>query len=188
MDFTIHDYVAEHHKVFANLNYAEINNAISILRSAIISNKRVCVCGNGGSAATASHLITDLNKMIFHHTGKQFNGICLSDNNGLITAYANDYSYDDIFSEQVKNLMNRGDLLIVISGSGNSKNVVKAISVAHELGVETLGIIGFDGGQVKKHANHRIWIDCNDMQLCEDIQLSIVHMFMKSLCKQAIDV
>jgi D-sedoheptulose 7-phosphate isomerase len=119
-------------------------------------------------------------------TGKQFKGICLSDNTGLITAYANDLSYDDIYSEQVKNLMKEGDLLIIVSGSGNSENVVRAIDVANDLGCETLAICGYDGGKVKKIARHSLHIKSFDMQLCEDAHFMFGHMVMKRLCGDSI--
>jgi D-sedoheptulose 7-phosphate isomerase len=119
-------------------------------------------------------------------TGKQFKGICLSDNTGLITAYANDLSYDDIYSEQVKNLMKEGDLLIIVSGSGNSENVVRAIDVANDLGCETLAICGYDGGKVKKIAKHSLHIKSFDMQLCEDAHFMFGHMVMKRLCGDSI--
>ena len=110
----------------------------------------------------------------------------MSDNTGLITAYANDLSYDDIYSEQVKNLMKEGDLLIIVSGSGNSENVVRAIDVANDLGCETLAICGYDGGKVKKIAKHSLHIKSFDMQLCEDAHFMFGHMVMKRLCGDSI--
>ena len=94
--------------------------------------------------------------MVYAHTGLKFNGICLSDNIGLITAYSNDLSYNEVFSEQVKNLLNEGDLLITLSGSGNSENVLKATNTANEMNINTLAICGFDGGKLKKYLKIRL--------------------------------
>ena len=168
--------------VIQNLDQKEIQNANTLIRNTIKKEKRVAVCGNGGSAVAASHYITDWNKMVYAHTGLKFNGICLSDNIGLITAYSNDLSYDEVFSEQVKNLLHEGDLLITLSGSGNSKNVVKATVIAKEMHVDTLAICGYDGGRLKEVSDHSVWIRSNDMQLCEDAHTVFGHMVMKSLC------
>ena len=150
MKFSIENYINQHNLVIKNLNHEEVENAIKLIKKTIEEEKRVAVCGNGGSAVAASHYITDWNKMVYSYTGIKFNGICLSDNIGLITAYSNDLSYDEVFSEQVKNLLQKGDLLIALSGSGNSNNVIKATNIANELGINTLAICGFDGGKLKK--------------------------------------
>jgi D-sedoheptulose 7-phosphate isomerase len=182
MEFTIENYIKQHNLVIENLDHHEVENAISIIKETIEKEKRVAVCGNGGSAVAASHYITDWNKMVYAHTGLKFNGICLSDNVGLITAYSNDLSYGEVFSEQVKNLLNEDDLLITLSGSGNSENVVKATYVANEMKVNTLAICGYDGGKLKQISKKSVWIRSTDMQLCEDAQTVFGHMVMKSLC------
>ena len=186
MKFTIENYIKQHNLVIENLNYQEVENAISLIKETIEKEKRVAVCGNGGSVVAASHYITDWNKMVYTHTMLRFNGICLSDNVGLITAYSNDLSYDEVFSEQVKNLLYEGDLLITLSGSGNSENVVKATNVANEMKVNTLTICGYDGGRLKQVSKNSVWIRSNDMQLCEDAQTVFGHMVMKSLCGECL--
>lgn len=184
--FTVGDYIARHNSVVESLDFREIESAISIIQDTVDKGGRVAVCGNGGSAIAASHYITDWNKMVYSHTGTRFNGICLSDNVGLVTAYSNDLSYDFVFSEQVKNLLTKGDLLITLSGSGNSKNVINATKSAREIGVNTLAICGYDGGELKSVSDNCIWVRCNDMQICEDIQVVFGHMVMKSLCRDSI--
>ena len=184
MKFTIKNYIEQHNLVIKNFDCKEVESAISIIRKTIEKGKRVAVCGNGGSALAASHYITDWNKMVYSHTGLKFNGICLSDNIGLITAYSNDLSYNDVYSEQVKNLLNEDDLFITLSGSGNSENVVKATKTANEMRVNTLAICGYDGGKLKKISKNSVWIQSYDMQLCEDAQTVFGHMVMKSLCEQ----
>lgn len=183
MEFTVENYIEEHNNVIGSLAIGEVLAAINVIRATIKSGNRVAVCGNGGSAQAASHYIVDWNKMIYAATNIKFDGICLSDSIGLITAYSNDLSYDDVFSEQVKNLLQRGDLLITLSGSGNSKNVVKATLVAKEMQVNTLTICGYDGGKLKQISDYSVWIRSFDMQLCEDAQIVFGHMVMKDLCK-----
>ena len=163
------------------LDLAEVEAAIELIRSAGQEKRKILVCGNGGSARTASHYINDWNKMAFLSTGTPFRGTCLSDNMGLMTAYSNDISYDDVYSEQLKNLMDPGDLVIAVSGSGNSENVVRALSYANEAGGVTLAISGYDGGKIKKLAQHSLWVPSFDMQLCEDLHFVFGHMVMKAL-------
>ena len=188
MKFTIKNYIEQHNLVIDKLDVQEIETAISLIKETIKRKGRVAVCGNGGSAMAASHFITDWNKMVYNHTKISFNGICLSDNVGLITAYSNDFSYEDVFSEQVKNLLVKGDLLITLSGSGNSENVVKATSVAKSMAIQTLSICGFDGGKLKQISDNYVWIRSNDMQLCEDAQVVFGHMVMKKLCDEELFV
>lgn len=183
MEYSVKNYIEQHNAVVSNLDCTEIENAINLIKDKVKEGRRVAVCGNGGSAVAASHFVTDWNKMVYSHTNVRFNGICLSDNVGLVTAYSNDLSYNDVFSEQVKNLLTKGDLLITLSGSGNSENVVKATQVANSMGVTTLAICGYDGGKLKKVSSNYVWIRSFDMQLCEDVQTVFGHMVMKSLCQ-----
>ena len=164
------------------LDVKEIESATSLIMDKLAKGKRIAVCGNGGSAMTASHYITDWNKMVNLLTEQQFNGVCLSDNIGLVTAYANDLSYASVYSEQVKNILLPDDLLITVSGSGKSQNVVRATEVANEMGVTTLAICGYDGGDLKKISKQSVWIKSYDMQLCEDAHVMFGHIVMKSLC------
>ena len=182
IEFSVSNYIKQHNSVMNSLDITEIENAIELIRDKAFSRKTIGVCGNGGSALAASHYITDWNKMVLLKTGQRFNGVCLSDNVGLVTAYANDISYDDVFSEQVKNLLYTNDLLITVSGSGNSKNVVRATEIANELGITTLTICGYDGGRLKEISNHSVWIKSFDMQICEDAHLMFGHLVMRSIC------
>ena len=177
----------EHLQALMNrLDLSEVEAAIELIRSAGQEKRKILVCGNGGSALTASHYINDWNKMAFLSTGTPFRGTCLSDNMGLMTAYSNDISYDDVYSEQLKNLMDPGDLVIAVSGSGNSENVVRALEYANEAGGVTLAISGYDGGKIKQLAQHSLWVPSFDMQLCEDLHFIFGHMVMKSLCGDSI--
>jgi len=181
-EFTVQSYLEAQKAIMDRIDAGAIERAIDLIRNTADSGKKVITCGNGGSASTASHYITDWNKMVNIHTGKQFHGYSLCDNIGLITAFANDLSYDEIFSGQLKTILEEGDLVIGISGSGNSLNVIKAIEYANSTKAMTLAVVGYDGGKMLSIANHSIHIPSFDMQLCEDFHLVFGHMVMKTLC------
>ena len=159
-----------------------INQAVDLIKIAIESDRTIFVCGNGGSALTASHFVTDWAKMRWVNKKEKLKAFCLSDNIGMLTAYANDLSYADVFSEPLKNYGTTGDLLVVVSGSGNSENVVRAIEAAKTIGVKTVGLSGFSGGKVKDLSDVSVHFPVNDMQVVEDLHLSFGHIVMKSLC------
>lgn len=186
--FSIQNYLNAHQELFKHLSVEEIDNAISLIKSKFHAGKKIITCGNGGSAYTASHYITDWNKMVNLATGKQFMGISLCDNIGLLTAFGNDISYEEVFAGQLKSILCPDDLLITVSGSGNSPNVLRAIEYANSLGADTLAIVGYDGGKSKLLSKHSVWIKSFDMQLCEDLHLMFGHMVMKELCKTDIKV
>ena len=186
MDFTIENYISEHAKVFEGMDSQMIQQAIDLVLNAIAKEKKIITCGNGGSASTASHFITDWNKMYNLSTGNRLRGISLVDNLGLITAFGNDISFDEIFSGQLKSIMDSGDLLVVVSGSGNSPNILEAINTAKNLGGEVLGVLGYDGGQALSLCDATFHVPSWDMQICEDIHLSFGHLVMKTICKSNI--
>jgi D-sedoheptulose 7-phosphate isomerase len=180
--FTIENYIDSHRLLGEKLNINSFQKGIDMVAETYKKGKKIITCGNGGSASTASHYITDWNKMVNLHTGKKFRGISLCDNVGLITAYANDLSYEDVFSGQIKALMDEGDLLVAISGSGNSPNVLKAAHIARQEGGITLAVTGYDGGKLMDICDHTVLVPSFDMQLCEDVHLMFGHMVMKTLC------
>ena len=180
--FTVSEYFAAHARLAAQLDVSAFQEGIQMVKEAFEGGKKILTCGNGGSASTASHYITDWNKMINLATGKKFRGVCLSDNVGLITAYGNDLSYADVFAGQVDAMMDEGDLLVAVSGSGNSPNILKAIEAARRAGGKVLGIVGYDGGKMKPICDHNVWVPSFDMQLCEDVHLMFGHLVMKTLC------
>jgi len=176
-------YLEQLRTILGTLNTAEVDRIIEIITNAAAEGRQVFICGNGGSASTASHAITDWNKMTYIHTGQPFRGVCLNDNVGLITAFANDVDYAEVFVGQLRSLVRAGDVVIAISGSGNSPNVVRAIEHANGAGAITIGFCGFDGGKLKAAAQHSVWVRSRDMQICEDVHLSLCHMVMKALCR-----
>lgn len=180
--FSVSRYLEAHARLAPALDAEAFQCGIDVIRAAFDAEKQIFTCGNGGSAHTASHMVTDWNKMVMLATGRQLRGISLCDNVGLITAFANDVAYDEIFSGQLKSLLKQGDLVVAISGSGSSPNVVKAVEYANEAGAETLAVVGYDGGALKQLAKHCVWVPSFDMQLCEDVHLLFCHMTMKALC------
>lgn len=132
--------------------------------------------GNGGSASTASHFCCDFNMGMSYNQDKKFRLICLNDNVPTMMAYANDLSYENIFVEQLKNFLNPDDVVIAISGSGNSKNVLKAVEYANANGGITIGLTGFDGGKLKQIAKYSVNTNIDDMQITEDVHIILCHM------------
>lgn len=169
-------------KQLTDIDHDSIDNAVQVVANAWQNGNQVFTLGNGGSSMTALHFITDWNKSVFMKGGKPFRGRSLVDNMGLVMAYANDISFEDVFVEQLKNLLNPNDLVIAISGSGNSENVVRAVDYANNLGAVTLGLCGYRGGKLKDIAQHVLWADIDDMQIAEDIHAIFGHMVMQRLC------
>ncbi len=181
-DFSVAAYLAAHGRLAPQLDGPAFQAGIDCVRAAFDAGRQVITCGNGGSAYAASHYITDWNKMVNLATGRKFHGISLCDNIGMVTAFANDVSFEDVFAGQLKAILESDDLVIAISGSGNSPNVVKAVEYANTIGASTLAVVGYDGGRLKHIARHVVWVPSFDMQLCEDVHLMFGHMVMKALC------
>lgn len=184
--FSVSHYLAAHERLAPALDREAFQRGIGVVSAAFDAGRQIITCGNGGSAHTASHMITDWNKMVPLATGRTFRGVSLCDNIGLVTAFANDVAYDEIFSGQLKSLLSQGDLVVAISGSGNSPNVVKAVEYANAAGADTLAVVGYDGGALKRISKYCIWVPSFDMQLCEDVHLMFCHMVMKALCESPI--
>lgn len=180
MDYTkdIRDYLDEERKVLESLDENEISEVMNVLEATRLSGNRVFICGNGGSAATASHFTCDFNKGISYSQTVKYNFECLNDNVPMMMAIANDISYEDIFSEPLKNKMRKEDVLLAISGSGNSKNVIRAVEYAKSIGACTIGLVGYDGGELKKMVDHVIHVRINNMQIVEDVHMTMDHVMM----------
>lgn len=186
--FTVENYFSARAKVARSLDPVAFQAGIDLIRAKFDTGKKIITCGNGGSASTASHYITDWNKMVNLATGRKFRGFSLCDNIGAITAFGNDLSYDEIFAGQLKSILDEGDLVIAISGSGNSPNVLKAVEYANANGADTLAVVGYDGGRLLPLAKQHILVPSFDMQMCEDIHLMFGHMVMKTLCNNNIKI
>jgi D-sedoheptulose 7-phosphate isomerase len=175
-------YFSKLQRQISAMDTAELDRAVELINQTWQSGRQIITFGNGGSSMTALHFINDWNKSVFMRSGKPFRGRTLVDNIGLLMSYANDVSFQDVFVEQLKNVMNEGDLVIAISGSGNSENVIRAVEWANVNGGITLGLCGYSGGKLKDAAQQRVWVEANDMQLCEDIHAIFGHIVMQSLC------
>jgi D-sedoheptulose 7-phosphate isomerase len=148
------------------------------------SGAKIYLCGNGGSAGNANHLANDFIYGAGIQNGGGLRTESLSANAAVLTCLANDIGYDNVYSEQIKVKGNPGDILIVLSGSGNSPNVVRALETANQIGMKTFAVLGFDGGRCKALAQCAIHFEVNDMQIAEDLQLIVGHMCMQWLSQQ----
>lgn len=167
-----------------NIDIVEVENCAKVLLDAYEKGNQIFICGNGGSASTASHFAADINKGVSYALEKRFKIIPLTDNLSTITAYTNDLNYEIIFVEQLKNFFNHGDVLIGISGSGNSKNVLNAIEYVNENKGISIGWTGFSGGKLKEISQFSINANVDDMQISEDMHMIFTHLMMKVLRKQ----
>ncbi len=161
----------------------EIDKLASILIKARENRNTIFIMGNGGSASTASHFVGDLSKGTVVEGFPRFKAVALTDNIPNMLGWANDVGYEEIFVEQLKNLMEPGDVVIGISVSGNSMNVIKAIEYANKNGGFTIGFSGCDGGKLLKCAQENIHVPSSHMQRVEDIHLLIEHL-LTSLIKE----
>ena len=168
------------------INWTEVLRLSKELLSAKIRSSRVFLCGNGGSAANSNHIANDLVYAVTERTGFGFDAISLTANPAILTCLANDVGYENIFSEQLAVSGRENDLLLVLSGSGNSENILNALIMAKKLRMRTLAILGFDGGACKEITDLPVHVEVNDMQISEDIQLVLGHMIMKWLKKELV--
>ena len=154
------DYISRLKDVLDATSLDQIETFIGFLHDARENDRQVFIVGDGGSAATASHMACDLSKTVLGSpptsTARRFRVQALTDNVALLTAWGNDVRYDAIFAEPDSNLAKPGDLLLVITGSGNSPNVLEAVSAAHDLGLSTVGLLGFNGGRVRELLDHAV--------------------------------
>lgn len=174
-------YFQELKKAIDGLDHGKIKMIIDAIFNAYKNGKQIFIIGNGGSSATASHFACDLGKgtlrNIYGENEKRFRVISLTDNVATLAAYGNDMSFDDIFVQQLKNLLNEGDVVVGISGSGNSPNVVKAMLYAKEQGAKTIGLLGFKtGGKLAEIVENKIVVDDNHYGRIEDIHLMLCHI------------
>ena len=174
------DYINGLKGVLDHLPLEPINKILQAIEQAQKERRQVFVIGNGGSAATASHMMNDLCKGTLGHKGDalwpRLRVIALTDNVSLMTACANDTDYDRIFSEPLKNLAQRGDLLIAISASGNSPNIIAAVEAAKHLGVKVIGLAGFGGGKLSKMADVSFVVASDEYGPVEDAHMILDHI------------
>ncbi|MCM1284289.1 MAG: SIS domain-containing protein [Clostridium sp.] len=174
----IRKYIEMEREALTSLPVEDINQVMNVLEQARLDGRRVFICGNGGSASTASHFECDFNKGVSYEQDVKYDFECLSDNVPMMMAIANDIGYEDVFLVPLKNKLKPKDVVIGISGSGNSENVVRALEYANERGAETIALVGYDGGKLKKLAKYHVHVNIENMQITEDLHLVLDHMMM----------
>lgn len=174
-------YFEELKRCIDSLDYIEIQKIEDVIIKTIKKNGNIYVIGNGGSSSTASHYVVDFTKKLDFYGLPRVNIYSLSDNVPIITAYANDMSYDDIYYKQIKDRVSSSDIIIVLSASGNSKNLVKAVKYAKEKKMTIISIVGNFDGNVLKFSDYKIVIDSKNYGIIEDIHLSLNHVISNSI-------
>ena len=188
MDFRndINDYISLDSETLKKLDVDAINEALNLLMETARNHKRIYVFGNGGSSATASHIQNDFGKGVSEYVEDKFRFQCLNDNVPTVMAIANDIGFEEIFRFQLRGVIEPGDVVIAISGSGNSANVINAVEYAKEQGNKIIGMTGFSGGKLKELSDISLHAPINSMQVTEDIHMIFDHlmmsMFYQHLC------
>ncbi|HXF85228.1 MAG TPA: SIS domain-containing protein [Anaerolineales bacterium] len=180
----IQNYITTLQQTMDQLPRELIGKVIEILQQARLQGKQIFIMGNGGSASTASHFVCDLAKNTRKNGLPHFRVIGLTDNMEIFSAYANDEGYDNVFSKQLANLIRPEDIVIGISASGNSKNVLNAIEEAKKYNAFTIGFTGFDGGRLAQMVDLNIHVRSNIIEHVEDIHLMLEHMIVKTIKDQ----
>jgi D-sedoheptulose 7-phosphate isomerase len=185
MDYTsdIKKYIDDERDALQRLDVGKINEALNLLVETKANHGHIYIFGNGGSASTASHFQNDFNKGVSLHLYERFRFHCLNDNVATMMAIANDISYDDIFYFQLENILEPNDIIIAISASGNSTNVIKAVEYAKSLNNKVIGLTGYDGGVLGRQSDIHLNVPINSMQITEDIHMTFDHLMMSVLYK-----
>lgn len=170
--------------VLKEVDRGEIDLAMNALLDTYSRGADIYSFGNGGSASTASHMMNDFNKGVSYRLEKKFRFHCLDDNVAMLTAIANDIGYPYVFSVQMEGKLHQGDLVVAISGSGNSANVIRGVEYAKSCGCCIIGVTGYDGGELRKLADYHMHVPSYDMQIVEDIHMIFNHMMMKSFYQE----
>ena len=177
----VSDYLTGLHELLSAIDPAELENVVNLLFEAHARDRRVVLCGNGGSASTASHLVCDFMKNILLDGGKPFEVVALTDSPALLSAWGNDTEFANVFAGQARTWLRAGDVLIAISGSGNSLNVLRAVEVAREVGATSIGWCGYTGGKLAPLVDHAVVVRKRNMQQVEDLHLIFGHIVFSAL-------
>ncbi len=177
-DRYIREYLDLEMRTLQAVDQQQVRQVLDTILEAYEAEGTIYVCGNGGSASTASHMANDFNKGISEYVEKKFRFYSLTDNVATMLSIANDISYDEMFRFQLRGRLRKGDVVIGISGSGNSMNVVNALSYAKEQGIRTIAVCGYSGGKIREIADVVFHVNVNNMQIVEDVHLILNHMLM----------
>jgi D-sedoheptulose 7-phosphate isomerase len=172
----IAEYVSAQKAALDSISMPAVEELVKVLRVALEEDRQIFVFGNGGSAANASHFVTDLGKGASDKIGKRFRCLSLNDNVSWMTALGNDYAYEDVFVRQLANFARAGDVVLVMSVSGNSPNIVRALEWSIKHGLSTIALVGKKRGQLAQIAQHVIAIDSEHYGRVEDAHMGICHM------------
>ena len=180
MDFKkeIGTYLEHEIETLRALDVDAIDAALNLLLKAFENGNTIYIFGNGGSSATASHFQNDFNKGVSEHTEKKFNFLCLNDNVATMMAVANDIGFEEVFRFQLRGHLKPGDLVVAISGSGNSANVINTVEYAKECGNQIIGLTGFGGGKLRELSDVSLHVPVNSMQITEDVHMVFDHLMM----------
>jgi D-sedoheptulose 7-phosphate isomerase len=178
------EYLSNLSEVLSKIDLLIVEEAIEAIMGAYEKEASIYIMGNGGSASTASHIVCDFNKGISVFLDKKFRFVSLVDSIAMITAISNDYSYEDIFKIQMEGRLNSNDIVIAISGSGNSKNVLKAVEYAKSKGNKVISLTGYDGGKLKRLSDIPIHANIMDMQKSEDAHMIILHAMAQIIARR----
>ena len=176
-------HIADMQRVIASLREEELERAYGLLADAFHQDCGIYLCGNGGSASTASHLAVDLGRAMHGREGRRVRVVSLTDNVPWITAVSNDESFANCFVDQLRNYLRPGDVLIGISASGDSENVVRAFQYARDAAAGRIALVGFDGGRLARLATHCIWVDSYDYGVVESAHLFVGHLLTNILIR-----
>lgn len=179
----IQNYIELEIEVLRKLDVDQINKALNLLDETRLHKGRIYICGNGGSAATASHFQNDFNKGVSEYIDIPFRFHCLNDNVATLMAIANDIGYEEVFRFQLRGNLEPGDILVAISGSGNSPNVIHAVEYAKSLGNQIIGLTGYTGGKLKELSDISLHAPVMSMQVTEDIHMIFDHLIMSIFYK-----
>lgn len=174
-------YITDLQKTLERLPLEHIEQVIELLQAARVEKRQVFIMGNGGSASTASHFVCDLGKNTRVPGWADYRVIGLTDNMAIFSAYANDEGYENALARQLTSLVQPDDVVIGISTSGNSPNVLNAIVLANQRGAKTIGFTGFDGGELRSLVDLEVHVDSDCIEHVEDIHLVLEHMITKAL-------
>ena len=181
MENIISNYIKDIDKLLKSLNSSEVSNVIHIINECYKKNRQIFIMGNGGSASTSSHFACDLGKGTIVKGKERLRVMSLSDNMALITAISNDYGYEYILSEQLENLVNEKDVVIAISASGNSPNIIKGVEYVKEKKAIVIGFTGFNGGKLRELSDICIHINCDNYGQIEDIHMLLCHLISQGI-------
>ena len=183
MDFKndIKKYISCEIETLQKLDINAVNEVLNLLIDTAKKHKRIYIFGNGGSSATASHFQNDFGKGISEYVDDKFRFQCLNDNVATLMAVANDIGFEEVFRFQLNGVIEPGDVVIAISGSGNSKNVINAVEYAKKCGNKVIGLTGYNGGKLKELSDISLHVPINSIQVTEDVHMVFDHLMMSIL-------